>query len=174
MTMKITFDVLGYVEAQERLLGRDEGRMPDHLITINDPDRRPPRGAERVEGRVLELSFYDLRDPGMGSAYSLQRPVPADVAKIIEFGRDVGREGGHLLVHCMAGISRSTAATLIVLATQSEPHEARALERMVTRNRPISNPNDLMLQFADEQLGWDGALAGLGGDARFSLYGTVG
>ena len=172
--MELTFEILDYGGAQDRLTGRDGGKTPDHLITINDPGREPPRGVSSVDGEVLALAFYDLRDVGIDSEYSLPRPLASDVTKIIEFGKKVGARGGHLLVHCMAGISRSTAATLIVLATQSEPHQASELERRVLRNRAISNPNDLMLQMADEQLGWQGALAGLGGSARECLYGTVG
>lgn len=174
MTLKITFDVLDYYEAQDRLLGRDGGRFPDHLITINDPERDPPRGVSTVKGEVLALSFHDLRSTGDTFGSVLACPQASDVAKIITFGKKVGLEGGHLLVHCRAGISRSTAATLIVLATQSEPHQALELERRVIQNRPISNPNDLMLQMADEMLNWGGVLAGLGGDVRGTLYETVG
>jgi predicted protein tyrosine phosphatase len=168
--MNFTFEITCYEGAEDRLLGLDDGPAPDHLISINSPGQKPPRGSLSFEGNKLFLAFLDLRTEADDCWYDargwghLRRPEPEDVARIIEFGKIVGAEGGHLLVHCAAGISRSTAATLIVMATQRTPEDALHMGLDVFLNRPIARPNDLMLKFADEQLGWGGALAALGGE----------
>ena len=45
---------------------------------------------------------------------------------MLAFGRDAGRDPSHLLIHCHAGISRSTAAMLMILAQAfpDEPEDA--------------------------------------------------
>jgi len=65
----------------------------------------------------------------------------------------------HLLIHCHAGISRSTAATLTFLA-QALPHEtADAVIDRLTQILRQAWPNSRMIAFADELLGRDGRLS---------------
>jgi predicted protein tyrosine phosphatase len=65
---------------------------------------------------------------------------------------------GHLLIHCHAGISRSTAATTMILA-QALPRESEdAIVERLLRIRPQAWPNVLMIAVADELLGRSGRL----------------
>ena len=59
------------------------------------------------------------------------------------------------------------------MAVHSKPEDAAELKRLVVRNRPIARPNDLMLEYADDILGWDGKLADLGGHRRHPFYQTA-
>jgi predicted protein tyrosine phosphatase len=85
-------------------------------------------------------------------------PQSGYVAAFLIFGRDAAEAGG-LLIHCHAGISRSTAATLMILA-QAHPHEEEDVlaERMLT-TRPQAWPNSRMITFADELLDRNGRLS---------------
>jgi predicted protein tyrosine phosphatase len=47
-------------------------------------------------------------------------PKKEQIREVLDFGEGVG-QGAHLLVHCMAGISRSTACAMAILARHSEP-----------------------------------------------------
>jgi len=68
------------------------------------------------------------------------------------------REDGHLLVHCHMGISRSTAAMLMLLA-QARPQEAGdTLLEHLRAIRPQAWPNLRMIEFADGLLGRSGRL----------------
>ncbi len=83
--------------------------------------------------------------------------------QILGVGRELARSagGGHVLVHCHAGVSRSTAATAILLAQDNPGREAEAFAA-VARLRPGAWPNARMVDFADDLLERDGRLrAGL-------------
>lgn len=162
--MKFTFEVTSIGQAEDRL-AMSPSAHPDHLISIGAPWERDLKGIERFKGNLLRLRFCDVKQPPMAASVwerrNIRTPGPEHVQEIIDFGR--GIESGHLLVHCEMGISRSTAATLIVLAVHSDPSQADALEESIYANRKIARPNDWMLSMADELLGWDGKLAAMGG-----------
>jgi predicted protein tyrosine phosphatase len=63
----------------------------------------------------------------------------------------------HLLVHCHAGVSRSTAAA-VVLMCQREPGTEKAAFMRLAELRPQARPNIHVIQLADEVLGRNGAL----------------
>lgn len=149
------------LEGVETILGMAPRFHPDHLISITSKGRDVV-GLHRFRGNRLVLKFNDTIWPSALTNGECS-PRPEHVKQIVEFGR--GIEGGHLLVHCHAGISRSTAAALIVLATHKDPSCAKEIDQMVRRARPspTPRPNNLMLEYADELLGWDGCLAELGG-----------
>ena len=81
---------------------------------------------------------------------------PSDVADTLDFGRK--HLGASLLIHCNAGVARSTAAALAILCDRLGPgREQEALDEML-RLRPIAVPNLLMVQHTDNLLGRGGAL----------------
>jgi predicted protein tyrosine phosphatase len=125
-----------------------------HVLSILDPDQPDPeafRAYDRHHRQVLR--FHDVIQPTPG----LVLPTPDNVRAVLEFGDNLiqaaaGTEA-HLLVHCHAGISRSTAAMAMLLA-QADPSQSEEaiLERLLAL-RPKAWPNSLMLGFADEILG---------------------
>lgn len=95
------------IEASRLLLRCSTGQQIRHLISIGDPDEQPPAGFDRPPHR-LRLSFFDATNLDS----DVSRPQAADVSAIIEFARAAGCCDGDMLIHCTAGISRSTAAAL--------------------------------------------------------------
>src|SRR5229473_1931052 len=89
-----------------------------HILSILDPEwRDPPDFAGFPPHRRLALRFHDIIEP----TRDLLAPSRDDVARLLAFGRELGEPAGsHLLVHCHAGVSRSTAATVLILA-QANP-----------------------------------------------------
>src|SRR5208283_3747145 len=103
----------------EELSGHAD-RQVSHVLSILDPDQAEPEafGAYGEHAR-LELKFHDVIDETEG----FEAPQPEHIAKILEFGCDILRDPEnlrHLLVHCHAGISRSTASMALLLA-QAQP-----------------------------------------------------
>ena len=127
-----------------------------HALSILDPDcPDPPAFAAFAPHRRLALRFHDIIEPLPGWL----APSREDVAQLLSFGRELGEPtAGHLLVHCHAGVSRSTAAAALILA-QAHPDRpaAEAFDRVV-QIRPRAWPNLRMLEFGDALLGRDGAL----------------
>jgi predicted protein tyrosine phosphatase len=63
-----------------------------------------------------------------------------------------------LLVHCHAGVSRSTAATTLLLAQASPDLGADEIMGEIARTREKAWPNLRMIEIGDAMLGRDGAL----------------
>ena len=76
---------------------------------------------------------------------------------ILTFGRDAAEAGG-LLIHCHAGISRSTAATLMILAQARPDEKEDGLAERLLQSRPQAWPNSRMIEFADALLDRRGRL----------------
>jgi predicted protein tyrosine phosphatase len=125
----------------------------DCLLSIGGPGDRHPAGFRRVAKR-LRLEFSDVDDDVPGDV----PPCRADVEKIVTFARVVRSSQGITLVHCEAGISRSAAAALIVIASIAGVGLEREAVAELFRIHPHASPNRLMVRLADELLGHDGRL----------------
>ena len=127
----------------------------DAVLTIEDPRTRPNdrlRFNKRPAPDHLVLRFEDL-DEGPGH---LTLPTLADAEAILAFGRR--HSANRLLIHCHAGLSRSTAAGLAILADRLGPgNEAKALTQLLAI-RPQAVPNLWLTAAADDALGRDGRL----------------
>jgi predicted protein tyrosine phosphatase len=126
-----------------------------HVLSILDPDWPAPAalGAYGPHHHVVRR-FHDVAD----TAPDVDPPAAADVDAILAWSEVLRAErAAHVLVHCHAGISRSTAAAVILLARDHPGREAEAFET-VARLRPRSWPNRRLLAIADHRLGREGAL----------------
>jgi len=127
-----------------------------HVVSILDPEWPDPRdfAAYGTHDRVV-WRFDDVVRPGAGFV----EPNRRDVEVILEFGRRLAAEPvRHLLVHCHAGVSRSTATAIILMVQDNPGRELEAFAEL-DRVRPRSWPNALMLGIADQMLGRAGALS---------------
>src|ERR1700727_3954476 len=137
----------------DELIGH-QGRGVTHILSILDPEWPDPEAFLAYDPHFrATLRFHDAIEPDP----DILLPQRGDVAAILTFGRDAAEAGG-LLIHCHAGISRSTAATPMILA-QAHPHESEdELADRLLRNRPQAWPNSRMIAFADELLDRRGQL----------------
>jgi predicted protein tyrosine phosphatase len=95
--------------------------------------------------------FHDVDAPADWTT----APTEEDFAAILAFA-DGLQAGDRLLVHCHAGISRSTAAAITILMQRGMPH-TEAL-RVVQAVRPQLWPNSLIIAMADRHFNLDGQL----------------
>jgi predicted protein tyrosine phosphatase len=128
-------------------------RGPSHLITLLDPKNliATPAGVEA--GRHLKLGVNDIVDLTEGHVC----PDENLVERILAFGADW--DGMRpMLVHCWAGISRSTA-TAFLLACERNPGtpELRIAEAMREASRH-AHPNRRIVALADDLLGRGGRM----------------
>jgi predicted protein tyrosine phosphatase len=122
-----------------------------YAVSIGVPPERPPAGWRNAPRR-LRLEFEDSLLETEGG------PSGQDVDRLIRFAQDVQATPGGILLHCQAGISRSTAAAAIILAVVlGHGREAEALCE-VYRVQPEARPNTRMIELADAALGRNGAL----------------
>jgi predicted protein tyrosine phosphatase len=139
----------------DELIGH-QGRGVTHILSILDPEWPDPEAFLAYDPHFrATMRFHDAIEPGL----DILLPQKSDVEAILTFGRDAAEAGG-LLIHCHAGISRSTAATLMILA-QAHPDEGEdSLADRLLQTRPQAWPNSRMMNFADDLLGRDGRLFG--------------
>ncbi|MGO4725843.1 MULTISPECIES: tyrosine phosphatase family protein [unclassified Inquilinus] len=128
-----------------------------HVLSIADPGTPAETYFDGFAvHRRLDLRFHDIIDELPGHIF----PTPDHVASILEFGEAMAAEGEslrHLLVHCHMGVSRSTAAMLMLIAQRDPGEEEKAVARLAAI-RPQAWPNTVMIDYAEAQLGTKGRL----------------
>ena len=131
-----------------------------HVLSILDPGWPvPPAFGAFGEHERLELRFHDV----IGEQADMIPPQPEHVAELLRFGRGLAAEapaGAHLLVHCHAGVSRSTASMALMLAQALPKRGAAEIFQEVLRIRPKAWPNLRIVELGDAQLGRGGELIG--------------
>lgn len=147
-------------------------RNVSHVLSLLDPGWPEIASfADFADHRRAIMHFHDIID----DAPDKIAPTRADVAEILTFGAGLAEESekrtdGHLLVHCQMGISRSTAAMLMLLAQVYPDESEDALFARLREIRPQAWPNSRMVGFADDLLGRNGKLvAALGPHYRKAL-----
>jgi predicted protein tyrosine phosphatase len=121
-----------------------------HVLSILDPGWPEPEALGAFEGgQRLGLRFHDVIEPRPGSI----APESRDVEHLLAFGRDLNKaKGSHLLVHCHAGVSRSTAAAMLILAQTRPDRPAADALLTVAQLRPRAWPNLRILELGDALL----------------------
>jgi predicted protein tyrosine phosphatase len=137
----------------KHLLSASRGALYKSLISIGDPGSALPPGYRKVSSR-LRLEFQDIVDPSDPLA-----PTLREVDQLLAYAPTVARLGGRCLVHCEAGISRSTAAGIIVLRAILGPGSEAEAVSIVVAQVPEASPNSRMIALADQRLGGDEAIA---------------
>ncbi len=115
-----------------------------HLISLVDPDDRMPRPHRIARGNHLVMHFDDVADPGLPDA-----PQREHLVRAIEWA-DRLPETARLVIHCTAGVSRSTALSYGLLRCSMREQDAMAY---VLRVRPEAQPNALMMRHLEIMFG---------------------
>lgn len=157
--IEIDFTICGIEE-----LDREIDERISHVVSIGDPGWPANPALDRIApGRVHRFRFNDVIAAIEGHD---RVPEPRDIVRLLEAGEKIRADDPtHLLVHCQMGVSRSSAATLILL-TQDHPGREHDVGRRISRQRPQAWPNSLMLELADAELGRNGALIEAGREIR--------
>ncbi|MGD0847473.1 tyrosine phosphatase family protein [Bradyrhizobium sp.] len=142
-------------------------RLPNYdLLTLLSPDYPPADWNGFACERHLRLAFHDIVEPMPG----LVAPDRDLMRAVLEFGRDAQPQRT-LLIHCWAGISRSSAAAFAI-ACDRNPGFERDIASELRRRSPSATPNRLMVRLTDDLLERDGRMVeaidaiGRGAEAR--------
>jgi predicted protein tyrosine phosphatase len=146
-------------------LGRVAARLQRYdLLTLLSPDYLETDWSGFACDRHVQLAFHDIVEPGPG----LTAPDREMMQAVLDFGRDGGR-ARVLLIHCWAGISRSSAAAYAI-ACDRNPGFERDIAAELRRRALSATPNRLMVGLADDLLQRDGrmieAIDGIGRGAE--------
>jgi predicted protein tyrosine phosphatase len=129
-------------------------RRPARVISVLDPGAAFPELGPPYAGRHLRLAFHDAHTPAPGVTV----PSADDIARLLAF-LAAGDARELLLVHCRAGIGRSTA-TAFVAACARHPHvPEHAIAAELRRVAPHARPNETVVALADAVLARGGRMA---------------
>ena len=146
---EIEIEVVGRIEAGEILCSPDLCAEVTYLLSIGHGDDPLPVGYENVN-RKLRLSIADV--------VSEEGATEEDIKRIIDLAAQLKSCSGKVLIHCEAGVSRSTAAALIIYFCWLGPgREEEAMEQLIAQ-RPHAIPNRRMVLLADRLLQLGGQL----------------
>jgi predicted protein tyrosine phosphatase len=126
---------------------------PSHLVSLVAQEEQPATPAGMLVERHLRVVIHDISEPLFGHVLADEQHV----AGLIAFVRAWRHEEAPMLIHCMAGISRSMAAALIALVTKAGGREIEAADQL-RRVAPHAYPNRRMIALADQLLQCDGRL----------------
>ena len=146
---EIEIEVVSRVEAGEILCCPDLCAEITYLVSIGDGDDPLPNGYENAEQK-LRLRIADV--------VSDEGATEDDIQQIICLAEQLKSRSGKLLVHCEAGVSRSTAVALIIYACWLGPGREHEAMRRVIGQRPQAIPNQRMVRLADHLLQLGGRL----------------
>lgn len=102
----------------------------------------------------LFVGFNDILAPQEG----LIHPAAEHVEAILGFVRRWPRQAP-LVVHCFAGISRSTASAYIAACALEPGRDEAAIARALRAASPVATPNALLVGIADAALGRGGRMS---------------
>ena len=120
-----------------------------HIVSVLHPADRMslPRGVKRSHHLRIDMDDTDdIRAPFA--------PVASHITEVSTWCGELA-EDSRLVVHCLAGISRSTAMALGLLAEGYDPDRA---VRLLSRIRRQATPNPRLVALWDAHLALDGAL----------------
>ena len=146
----LVIEVASRSEASHILCSPDRCAEVTFLISIGAANDELPVGYDNISNK-LRLLFGDTLDAETGA-------TEVDVRSLIELAQNLRSSKGKVLIHCEAGVSRSTAAALILYACWlGRGCESEAMSRVLSQ-RPIAIPNRRMVQLADHLLKRSGRL----------------
>jgi predicted protein tyrosine phosphatase len=125
------------------------------VVSIGEPGTDPPPGFQPMNPMHVRLEFHDVWEPVADDGIVF--PAIEHVETLLD-AAPVLRTAPTVYCHCMAGISRSTAAAYTLRCLWMGPGKEMEALDAVLEDRPIAEPNPILVRLADEALGRDGAM----------------
>jgi predicted protein tyrosine phosphatase len=117
------------------------------LVTLINVDTLVARPAEIDPQRHLFIGMSDISEPLDGHIL----PAEQHVRKLIDFAKSWNRNEP-LVIHCHAGVSRSTAAAFIIACALAPSRPETEIADAIRRASHTATPNRRMVAIADAML----------------------
>ena len=117
---------------------------PSSAISLLDPGHPTPDVSGIAPARHLRLTFHDahLAEPGVSV------PDRRDLIQLLTFIEDCSPVE-RLMIHCRAGIGRSTATAFVVACHQFPAVPELDIARKLRQVAPLARPNETLVRLAD-------------------------
>lgn len=128
-------------------------RAPERIVSLLDPGQSFPDSGPAYEGKHLRLEFHDAHIASDEDVL----PSAHHVAKLLTFVQQWDRSRP-LLIHCRAGIGRSSATAFIAACQRNPAASEHQIALALRAAGPLSRPNLLLVELADAALGRSGRM----------------
>jgi predicted protein tyrosine phosphatase len=123
------------------------------LVTLLSPGTPVARPSDIDEARHLNIAMSDILDHLPGQV----RPEAHHLDAFVDFVDRWDRREP-MLIHCYAGVSRSTASAYIAVCRLSPHRDEHEVARALRAASPTATPNLRFVALADERLGRGGRM----------------
>lgn len=124
-----------------------------HVLTIMARVEQVQRPLSVLESNHLKVQVDDITEPMDGFV----APNDSHVEQVLNFVRGWDRSAP-LVIHCYAGISRSTASAFAAVCALNPHRDEISIARQIRAASPIASPNRLIVGLADKALGREGRM----------------
>ena len=124
-----------------------------HVLTVMANVAQVQRPASVLEANHLRVQMDDITEEMDGFV----APSETHVEQVLNFVRGWDRNAP-LVVHCYAGISRSTASAFAAVCALNPDRDEIEIARKIRAASPIASPNRRIVGLADRALGRNGRM----------------
>jgi predicted protein tyrosine phosphatase len=124
-----------------------------HILTVMAKVEQVQRPRSVLEANHLKVAIDDITEAIEGFV----APSEAHIEQVLNFVRSWDRRAP-LVVHCYAGISRSTASAFAAVCALNPHRDEVSIARQIRTASPIASPNRLIVSLADKALGREGRM----------------
>src|SRR5712692_5342421 len=124
-----------------------------HILTVMANVDQVQRPESVLEANHLKVQVDDITEQMDGFV----APSDRHIEQVLNFVRGWDRSAP-LVVHCYAGISRSTASAFAAACLLNPHRDEISIARQIRAASPIASPNRLIVSLADRALGREGRM----------------
>ena len=124
-----------------------------HVLTVMANVDQVQRPQSILEANHLKVVMDDITEPIDGYV----APSEEHLEQVLNFVRSWDRLAP-LVIHCYAGVSRSTASAFAAACALNPHREEIAIARQIRAASPIASPNRLIVSLADRALRREGRM----------------
>ncbi|WP_336071323.1 tyrosine protein phosphatase [Nitratireductor rhodophyticola] len=124
-----------------------------HIISLTSSSEPPTLRQIDTVPKRLHLAMHDITDQRPG----LIAPALDQIEALLDFARDWDWRAP-MVVHCHAGISRSTAAAYVIASAFAHEMDEVALAQMLRERAPSATPNRRIVALGDRLLAREGRM----------------
>jgi predicted protein tyrosine phosphatase len=124
-----------------------------HVLTVMANVAQVQRPISVLPANHLRVQMDDITEAAEGFV----APSDIHIEQVLNFVRGWDRNAP-LVVHCYAGISRSTASAFAAVCALNPHRDEIAIARQIRAASPIAAPNRLVVSLADKALGRGGRM----------------
>lgn len=124
-----------------------------HVLTVMAKVEQVERPPSVLQANHLRVAVDDITEAMDGFV----APSDSHVGQVLDFVRGWDRKAP-LVIHCYAGISRSTASAFAAVCALNPHRDEVSIARQIRAASPSAYPNRLIVTLADAALGRQGRM----------------